>query len=385
MSGESDDTIRLRRPHRGERRILPFALGLIVAASLGAAGTWWGLRPTASVAPAPVQTASLSLPAPAGILPPAPPPPAPAAPPPPYEPPLATETEILTDAPETLAVYRFMLQPSVVVLQFPDLVQQGRMLNRVAALVEKAGFPHDRVTPESELNERIRAAGMTPDTFYYGHDYDARSVLRFLALAGDELNDDEKRLQLLVDKLGWREGNDASALISLVRESPDANLDELARATVLRHELSHGFYFTDAAYAEFVHRFWTDIMTAHDRERFTEFLSRDGYDPALSDLIINETQAYLMFTPDRRFFSPSAVGLPETRLAELRRQFLAGMPPSWLHNLYIVPPVSASPITPVRAPRRNQGRLLVRTRRTLVDRRAPRRAAASRAARSSRT
>ena len=40
----------------------------------------------------------------------------------------------------------------------------------------------------------------------------------------------------------------------------------------------------------------------------------------------NEMQAYLVFTGDRRFFSPEAAGLSEAERNALRDRFLAGMP-----------------------------------------------------------
>ena len=70
--------------------------------------------------------------------------------------------------------YRFEPRPEIFVLQFASLSEQASALNRAAALVEKAGYPHDRVLPWAELDSRIRAEGSTPETFYYGHDYRAR-------------------------------------------------------------------------------------------------------------------------------------------------------------------------------------------------------------------
>ena len=161
------------------------------------------------------------------------------------------------------------------------------------------------------------------------------------------LNEAEKRLHELVVQAGLaRATGEPGALISLVRQVSDADLDPAARATILRHELSHGFYFTDPAYADFVHRFWNETMTAQDRAQFTAFLAKEGYDPALDDLIINETQAYLMYTPDPRFFNRARrSALPESRLEALRRLFLAEMPPGWLRDRTTVPP-SAPPRDP---------------------------------------
>ncbi|MBV8912020.1 MAG: hypothetical protein JOZ05_03135 [Acetobacteraceae bacterium] len=304
-----------------------------------------GLTPQAAVpsaSPAPIQQAFAPAPAPvpepAPILRPAPVP---------FAPPSATEADILADAPERRAIYRFALQPAIVVLQFPNLAEQGRMLNRIAALIEKQGYPRDRVLSHEELNARIRASGLTPETFYYGHDYRAADIIRFFALASD-LDPEELDLQELVLKLGWREHGSIGALISLVRETPNADIDNAARRTILRHELSHGVYFTDPAYVQCCYHFWNDVLTPQERVLFTAFLQREGYDPALTDLIVNETQAYLIHTHDRRFFRPVDVGLTEARADQLRRIFIADMPPGWLRDATLLPEPSQH--IPVRAP-----------------------------------
>ena len=89
----------------------------------------------------------------------------------------ATEQQILDHVPAAGApdptVFRFASDPRILVLDFASLLEQGRMLNRVAALVEKSGLPHDRVLTTSKSTAAIRASGDTVETFYYGHDYGA--------------------------------------------------------------------------------------------------------------------------------------------------------------------------------------------------------------------
>ncbi len=377
MPPETDDTVRLNPPRVGERKRLPrwmFGAAALALAGLGSGAALYGLR--APGAPPPV---ALVVPAPPGVEA--------------YAPRLASEAEILADAPGQLEVLRFAPQPAVIVLHFPSLAEQGRTLNRAAALIEKNGFPRDRLLPDDELEQRIRASGATPDTFYYGHDYRAADLVRFFALAaqsGTALTAEEGRLGALIGKLGWRDPTTVGALVSLARLDPGAGLDQAARATILRHELSHGFYFTNPEYAAYSRQFWQQTLTARERELFTTYLANDGYDPGLPDLMVNEMQAYLMHTTDARFFNAAAVGLSESRLAALRVLFLTGMPSSWLRDC--TAPAAPSGIVPVRAPRRRQGRGpgdqgargLVRTTKTPAVRRALRRAANSIAVRNSR-
>ncbi len=381
MPPESDDTVRLNPPRAGGRRRVPgwagwaFGAAALVLAGLGSGAAYYGWRSRPVAPPTAPPTAPLTARIEAR--------PAPAA----YAPRLASEAEILADAPGQLEVVRFAPQPAVVVLHFPSLAEQARTLNRAAALIEKKGFPRDRVLADDELEQRIRATGAAPDTFYFGHDYRAADLVRFFALAaesGTALTAEESRLGGLLGALGWRDQAAVGALISLPRLAPHAGLDAAARATILRHELSHGFYFTDPDYAAYSLRFWQQTLTARERALFTSYLAKDGYDPGLPDLMVNEMQAYLMHTADPRFFTAAAVGLTETRLAALRVLFLTGMPPSWLRDCTLAP-VAAGGVVPVSAPRRRgQGRGLVRTSKAPAARRALPRPACSRAARNAR-
>jgi hypothetical protein len=84
----------------------------------------------------------------------------------------ATEQQILDHVPIAGAseptVFRFAPNPRILVLDFASLREQGRMLNRIAALIEKAGLPHDRVLTSFEIAAAIKASGDTAETFYSG-------------------------------------------------------------------------------------------------------------------------------------------------------------------------------------------------------------------------
>ena len=240
----------------------------------------------------------------------------------------------MTGAPDP-TVFRFAPNPRILVLDFASLLEQGQMLNRVAALVEKAGLPHDRVLTGYEIAAAIRASGDTVETFYYGHDYDAASVTRFFALANRNnirLTDEEGRLGRLIRQAGWFEPDAQAALISIPRVGADAHVTRDARATILHHELSHGEYFTNPAYVAFTHQFWTQTLTAGERDRIRGFLHSEGYDPRLEEVMENEAQAYLMFTDGAEFFTPEMIGMSPGRLAELRNGFYRTMPPGWLRD-----------------------------------------------------
>ncbi len=126
-------------------------------------------------------------------------------------------------------------------------------------------------------------------------------------------------------------------MISIPQAGSGHRVDLRARAVILRHELSHGAYYTIPAYHAFVHHFYNTVMTAPERAAFQAFLVRQGYDAGYHGLIVNETLAYLIFTRDKDFFRAGAVGLSRATIAALRSQFVATMPDFWLKPLASAP------------------------------------------------
>lgn len=289
--------------------------------------------PVAKPAPASVAPPSAVRPAPTPAAPPAPAPAAPLA--------IATitadEATIRDHAADRLTVFRFAADPSVIVLDFPTLHMQGATLNRLAALIEKAGAPRDRVLTDAELAATISKGGDTPDTYYYGHDYSAAAVARFFALADAQrvrLTPEEGTLRAMATQFGWFAPDAVGALIS-VSHVPDPaapTLDEAARAAILHHELSHGLFFSDPVYAAYVRQFWDTSLTEAERDSVRRFLGSEGYDMADEALMYNEMQAYVLFTYDPRFCKPGDFGMTPARRLEVAEAFLRDMPPSWLRD-----------------------------------------------------
>ena len=356
MAGNSDDTVilpprRARRP-RARPGVLA-ALTLLVLAGAGGAGMWMWRQPgpTPAVALAPVSI-------PADLIP------------------VVAEAAMRAQSPAVRTVMRFAANPAVVVIDFPTLAEQGRMLNRMAAWAEKAGVPHDRLLQDAELDAAIQASGTTADTYYYGHDYRGADAARFFALAdrdGIALRPEEQELRRLVQR-AQAEPHGLGALITMVRAEVANDVTPQARATILHHELSHGEYFTNPAYAAFVDAVWRGVLSPDERAAFRTYLAGEGYDTALEDLMRNEMQAYLMHTPDPQFFDPGKLGISAGRLAQIRAGFLAGMPPGWLRD-------ATSGLAPAARPRRRQ-RPAGRVSRvaTVADTAPPRRRRASMAA-----
>jgi hypothetical protein len=244
----------------------------------------------------------------------------------------ADEAAVLAAPQDNLLVFRLTQAPAVLVLAFPSMHEQALMLDRVGAFVEKAGMPHDRVLPDAELLAHIAQLGEDFDSFYYGHDYRAADLARFFATAdadGVTLDADESALRTLLTTAGMLRPGAVGAVISLPPLSVQPPVDARSRAAILRHEVSHGVYFTNPAYAAYTEHFWAAVMTDHERAAFRKMLGGEGYDTGNEDLMRNEMQAYLVHTPDRRFFEPSRMAIDA---ASLRRRFVEGMPPGWLRD-----------------------------------------------------
>jgi hypothetical protein len=322
MARDDDETVRIR-PRRGSRRLF---LGCAVCAGLAAAGGaafLFGHGPAAPPVPPPAP-------------PPAPVPPA--APQPQAAVPAirivtAGESTILANHPSDIDVFRFASNPAVLVLDFASLHSQGEMLNRIAAMAEKIGAPHDRVLSDPALAKMIVASGSTPDTFYYGHDYGTLELSRFFAAAdqaGLVLSAQEQWLRRLVMQQHGLDSATPVGLISIPAAAGDVTQD--MRRTILHHELSHGEFFTNAAYDSWSHEFFNSRLDDFGRGVFRKFLVSEGYDSSLERLMVNETQAYLMFTPSADFFSARLLGVTDATLAEWRGIFRQGMPPGWLRE-----------------------------------------------------
>lgn len=110
------------------------------------------------------------------------------------------------------------------------------------------------------------------------------------------------------------------------KRANEPRVSELARRAVFTHELSHGEYYSNQYYAQYCANFWYNVLTEAQRNIFKKFLSKYGYSLNEEELLVNETQAYLMFTPDPSSFSAEKLGIAEEELVAMRNDFRKGMP-----------------------------------------------------------
>lgn len=236
----------------------------------------------------------------------------------------------------------------IIIFDFPSLAQQGRTFNRMVAMIERLGAPHDRVLTNQELADFIRSLGRLPTTFAFGNDFRVSECVRFFNLAADggiELNQDENTLKdflvandLMKEKYNFYQGTwPDKVILSLPQVQAGGSSNGVAispeiRAAIMKHELAHGEYYSNNAYAEYCIKFWMSVMNDDQRKAFRKYLGGKNYDTSDEELMINETQAYLFHTPEGSAFDPKKVGLPLDEIKTLRAKFWAGNPPSRLFH-----------------------------------------------------
>lgn len=247
---------------------------------------------------------------------------------------------ILESRSDTVRVFSYPGRQPILVVDFPTLAEQGRMFNRVGALVERMGMGRARVLEDQELASFIRSIGKTELTFAYGNDFLVSELVVFFNLAEHgniPLHPEERALRALLleqglmrERFGFLQAVRPNAVVlSLPQEKvggAEPAVSRLARLTILTHEISHAEYYTNPAYRKWCRKFWREVLTERQRSNLRAFLAKAGYDVENEDLMANEAQAYLLYTPDPRAFSPAMAGLGELEWRELRRAFLQGFP-----------------------------------------------------------
>lgn len=252
-----------------------------------------------------------------------------------------TYTEILTNKTEQVMVFTYQGKNNITIIDFPTLAEQGQMFNRIIAFFELSDVKNQKVLNDKELAQLIQSIGRTRETLAYGNNFEVAKLVIFFNYVRDsdiQLNAEElalrkhlldRRLIQLRDNFYQSTAPSGAVVLSIPQittENQVFSVTDLARSTILSHEMSHGEYSTNPTYREFCQIFWHSVMTKEQRAAFRKFLSDNDYNPKNEELMITETQAYLMYTTDPRAFSPEKVGLSAEAIATLRKQFLQGFP-----------------------------------------------------------
>lgn len=245
-----------------------------------------------------------------------------------------------------LVVWRTAVNPEIYVFDFPNLTMQGRTFNRITHFAERqSGAPALRVFNDEEMAQHIAAAKRTIADFAFGHDVMVWDLAQFFTMADRdkvELNPEETALRDFLVEQGllrfwrsiWLPLKPLSVILSVPqvqdKRDDEPRITRLARYTVLLHEMAHGEYFSNPPYATYCQHFWNDSLNDEQREKFRAFLTKYNYSVKDKDLLINEVQAYLMFTPDPSSFNAKKLDVLPQELDAMRNAFRSGGPPTRL-------------------------------------------------------
>ena len=253
---------------------------------------------------------------------------------------------ILESRTDALTVWKYADNPNIFVFDFPNLTQQGRSFNRITQLSEQqVSEAYPRVLNNEELSRHIEASRRTLADFAFGHDVMVSELTQFFNLAERdkiELNAEEIEIRDFLVAQGlmrsWRgifQGLKPNVVLLSIpqiqeKRANEPRVSEGARYAILLHEMSHGEFYANAYYATYCRRFWSDSLNDTQREAFKKFLSSYNYATTADELLINEMQAYLMFTPDAASFSAKKLGVSDDELEAMRDAFRKGKPPTRL-------------------------------------------------------
>lgn len=244
---------------------------------------------------------------------------------------------------ENVVIWQMAENPNIYVFDFKGLNNQGRSFNRITQFTEQqTSEPYPKVLNNLELSRYIEAARRTQADFAFGHDVLVGELVQFFNYAlrdKVELNPEEILVRDFLTEQGlirfWRGFYQAmrpDVVILAVPQTQDRKANEPmvstgARYAILLHELAHGEYYTNTHYQKFCQRFWYETLTENQREAFKKFLGNFNYAVNNEELLINEMQAYLMFTPDPKSFSARKLGVSDAELDQMRSAFRRASPP----------------------------------------------------------
>jgi hypothetical protein len=252
---------------------------------------------------------------------------------------------ILNSRSGELGVWSYAENPNIYVFDFPSLNQQGRTFNRAMQLNDQFNEPYKRVFSLEEMSKYLEAIRRSQTNFAFGHDFIMSQLVLFFNLASKdkiELLPEEIAMRDFLLKQGlvdfwrgfYRVKRDDVVILSIpqVQDSHDgeARITELARKAILTHEIAHAEFYTNPYYAEYCRKFWAEKLSDSQRGVFLKFLSAYNYSTSQQELLINEMQAYLMFTPDPSSISPAKLGIDDAEWNAMKLLFKQGKPPTKL-------------------------------------------------------
>lgn len=255
-------------------------------------------------------------------------------------------TQIVNSRTGQLTVWRYSGNPNIYVFDFPGLAYQGRSFNRITQFTEQQTTePYPRVLTEQEMTTRLAAARRSESDFAFGHDVMVHELVQFFNFAQRDkvpLNQEETAIRdflvaqgMMRDWRGFWQAVQPNNVILSIPQTQDKSpgeplINATARYAILLHEMAHGEFYTNPYYTQYCQRFWQESLTDAQREAFKAFLGKYNYATGFEPLLVNESQAYLMFTPDPASFSARKLGVSNEELEAMRDAFRKGKPPTTL-------------------------------------------------------
>ncbi len=255
-------------------------------------------------------------------------------------------SQIVSSRTGQLAVWRYADNPKIYVFDFAGLAHQGRSFNRITQFTEQqSSEPYPRVLTAEEMATRLAAAKRSESDFAFGHDVMVHELVTFFNFAQRDkvpLNPDETAVRdflvaqgMMRDWRGFWQAVEPNNVILSIPQTQEKGVGEpqinpMARYAILLHEMAHGEYYTNPYYTQYCRRFWQESLSEAQREAFKAFLGKYGYATGFEEMMINEMQAYLMFTPDPSSFSARKLGVSQQELEAMRDAFRKGKPPTSL-------------------------------------------------------
>lgn len=262
------------------------------------------------------------------------------------QPAVADFSQILGNRSGQLAVWNYVDNPKIYVFDFPGLTYQGRSFNRITQFTEQQTTEaYPRVLTEQEMVARLAAARRSESDFAFGHDVLVHELVQFFNFAARDkvaLNPEETAVRDFLLEQGmmreWRGIMQAVQPNNVILSVPQTQeksageplINATARYAILLHEMAHGEYYTNPYYEQYCQRFWQESLSEAQRQAFKTFLGKYNYSMGSDALLVNEMQAYLMFTPDPSSFSARKLGVTGPELEAMREAFRKGKPPTKL-------------------------------------------------------
>jgi len=230
-----------------------------------------------------------------------------------YSPKIASITEIVESSNFQTEFFQLRSNLNIFIIDFATLEEQGVSMNRVALLIESSNAPKEWVVNDEEMEKLILETRQNTATLYLGHDVRIESLAYFFNMVKKnsiKINQYEEKLKNTLLKnylMRFDEGkyqaieNKALVTVSkLQKNNPGNDQDETItqdmRQYIIQHEISHGEYFTNQKYRQYCQDFWETKLTEAQRKSFRNYLDNKYYDKNQEDLMINEFQAYLVYT-----------------------------------------------------------------------------------------